>query len=111
MSASKFPHAGFFALGIGMLIVAASSGFAAEETAASTDTAPTKDAREKMALVHEQMAACLRSDKTLSECRTQMRQHCRDELGALGCKNMGMRMGMGMGGGIRGRLMQTPPPQ
>jgi hypothetical protein len=36
---------------------------------------PSKDTREKMATLHEQMAACLRSDKSISECRDEMRKN------------------------------------
>jgi hypothetical protein len=65
---------------------------------AATQAAPSKEIREKMATLHEQMAACLRSDKSLAECRTQMMKGCRD-LGSQTCPMMGMGGGMGMGMG------------
>ena len=36
----------------------------------------SKETREKMAALHEQMAACLRSDKSLAECHSMMIQGC-----------------------------------
>jgi hypothetical protein len=33
---------------------------------------PTKEMREKMAAVHEQMAKCLRSDKSVEDCHHEM---------------------------------------
>lgn len=57
--------------------------------------APTKEMREKMALLHEQMAACLRSSKSISECRAEMQKNCHDMMGDQGCT----MMMMGTGGG------------
>jgi hypothetical protein len=37
---------------------------------------PSKEARAKMATMHEQMAACLKSDKKFSECHDQMMSSC-----------------------------------
>ena len=34
--------------------------------------APTKEEREKMAQAHEKMAACLRSDRPMSDCHAEM---------------------------------------
>ena len=62
--------------------------------------APTKEMREKMALLHEQMAACLRSKKSISECRAEMQKNCHDMMGDQGCTMM-----MGMGGGKMGHEM------
>jgi len=60
----------------------------AAEPAASAPVSPgspSKAMREKMAYLHEQMAACLRSDKALAECRSEMMSACRDTVGAQGC--------------------------
>lgn len=80
-------------------------------------TAPSKAMREQMATLHEQMAACLRSEKPISECRTQMMSSCKSMMGNQGCRMaMGMRMGMGggmMGGGaqgMHGHMMSSSPP-
>ena len=74
-------------------------------------SAPSKATREQMAKLHEQMAACLRSDKTFSECRQEMMKSCQATIGSSGCPMMGMGPGMGRGSGARrGRMMQSPPP-
>lgn len=57
---------------------------------ATTPTGPSKDTREKMAVLHEQMAACLRSDKPIADCRDEMRKNCQTTVGAQGCPMMGM---------------------
>jgi len=57
---------------------------------ATTSTGPSKETREKMAVLHEQMAACLRSDKSISDCRDEMRKNCQTTVGAQGCPMMGM---------------------
>jgi len=54
---------------------------------------PTKETREKMAVLHEQMAACLRSDKAIADCHAQMMKGCQQNLGEHGCPMMGMGMG------------------
>jgi hypothetical protein len=63
------------------------------------DFAPTKEMREKMALLHEQMAACLRSKKSISECRAEMQKNCHDMMGDQGT------MMMSMGGAMIGHRM------
>ena len=56
---------------------------------------PSKERREQMAVLHEKMAACLRSDKDLAACREEMRNNCRDMMGDQGCPMMdGMHEGM-----------------
>ena len=75
--------------------------FAADAPAAQPP-APSKEMRAKMATLHEQMAACLRSDKPFDECRTEMMKGCQSIMGAHGCPMMGM-------GGMQG-MMQMPSP-
>lgn len=70
----------------------------------SAQAAPSKEVREKMAALHEKMAACLRSDKTIDACRTEMRASCYQTVGAQTCPMIGMGGGMG-----RGRAMPSPP--
>ncbi len=76
----------------GALLLAAVLGIGtaawAAEPPASSTPAVSKEMREKMATMHEQMATCLRSDKAISECRTEMRKSCQ-ELGPEGCPMMG----------------------
>ncbi len=101
-----------------MLLAIAVAVPAAEPSATDTPAASTqpgasnappavsKETREKLAAMHEQMAACLRSDKTFAECHAAMRKSCRDTLNNAGCPTLGMGPGMGMGR----RHMMTPPP-
>jgi hypothetical protein len=65
----------------------------------SSSGEPSAEARRKMATVHEKMAACLRSDRPLSQCREEMVTTCRDMMGEDGCPMMGMGRG-GMGPGM-----------
>lgn len=60
-------------LGIVMLALAAPS-FAAKKQE------PSKDMRIKMADAHEKMAVCLRSEKSMAECRTAMDDMWRQEM-------------------------------
>lgn len=74
----------------------------------------TRDMREKLARLHEHMAACLRSDKPIAECRHEMMQGCYRELGAHECPMMGMGMGhgmMGMPGMMHGAPDSSAPRQ
>lgn len=94
-----------------LLIAAGSAVFAAD----APTTTPSKAMREQMAMLHEQMATCLRSDKPMSECRTAMMTNCQSMMGAQGCRTA-MSMGMGMGGGMmgtgrgmHGSMMSSPP--
>lgn len=57
----------------------------------------SKDTREKLAALHEQMAACLRSDKSIADCHAEMRAACTASLNNMGCPSMGMGGGRGMG--------------
>lgn len=52
--------------------------------------APSKEMRERMASMHEKMAACLRSDRAFSECRQGMHQTCSNMMGQQGCPMMGI---------------------
>lgn len=83
-------------LPIAACIAAASVAFGAG--ASSDHSAPSRQMREQMAAMHEQAAACLRSEKPIAECRNEMMQSCRKMkmMGGRDCSMMGM-MGMGMG--------------
>lgn len=48
----------------------------------------TKEQRDKMASLHEQMANCLRSDKSAKECHEDMKQSCKS-MGKEACPMMG----------------------
>ena len=75
--------------------------------------APTAEQRQKMADIHQKMAECLRSDRPIAECRSEMATACHDTLGAEACPMMGKgRGGMGpgmMGGPMGPGMMQGPP--
>ena len=69
-------------LGSAVLIAGAAS--AADSPAAAA--APVdKAAREKMAAMHDQMAACLRSEKAVASCHEEMQRKCSEAFGAGGC--------------------------
>lgn len=87
-----------------LLIIGVSAAFAADPPAARHDT-PSKETREKMASLHEQMAVCLRSDKPIADCHSQMMKSCQDTMGEKGCPMMGHGM---MGGGSARRNRMTP---
>jgi hypothetical protein len=89
------------ALGIGMLVCG--PAIAAEPAPAD----PTPEQRQKMAEVHQQMAACLVSARPIAECRAEMHKNCQTMMGNEGCPMMhGGGMGPGMMGG--GGMMQPP---
>ena len=88
-----------------LMIVSTSAAFAAAPPAATNQAAPSKEVREKMASLHEQMAACLRSDKPISECRSQMMKSCQETMGDQGCPMMGHAP---MGSGTGKRHHMTP---
>ena len=96
-------HAGAVIASV-LLITGAGAAFAADPPAAPHDT-PSKEMREKMASLHEQMAACLRSDKPIADCHSQMMKSCKETMGEKGCPMMGHGM---MGGGSGKRNHMTP---
>jgi hypothetical protein len=55
--------------------------------------APTAEQRQKMAEIHQKMADCLRSDRPIEECRSEMATACHDSLGADQCPMMGKHGG------------------
>ena len=61
---------------------------------------PTPEARQQMAAIHEQMAACLKSSRPIAECRAEMFKSCQQTMGQTGCPmgGPGGRMGRGMMG-------------
>src|SRR5262249_40944724 len=69
------------------LVLGASAAFPAEPTP-QTHPTMTKEQREKMATIHEQMAACLRSDKAIDECHKEAMKSCQDAMGKDACSMM-----------------------
>ena len=99
---TKIPQFGIRILIVSVLaFVGASATLAANSPAAQSP--PSKEMREKMATLHEQMAACLRSDKSITQCHTEMMTSCQDVVGKDGCPMMGM------GSGMHHHMMQPAP--
>ena len=100
------------ALFVGSAASAAETGNPAPATPSPNAPSPSADQRQAMAAIHEKMAACLRSDRSYAECRSEMWSSCQTQMGQNGCPMMGM-MGPGMIGG-RGMMgpgmMQGAPP-
>jgi len=94
------------AVGIAVALLSASAWSAdpPPPAASPSEAVPSKEVREKMATLHEQMAACLRSDKSIDECRAEMRRSCAQMVGAESCPLMGMGRGPG-----HARMMQPAP--
>jgi hypothetical protein len=86
-----------------MMFMTGAGGALAADAPKAEHAAPTKEVREKMATLHEQMAACLRSDKPIAECRTEMAKSCQDMMGKEGCPMMGR------GGAMHGHMMKNGP--
>ena len=91
---------------IGTLFTALLGGASSAAEAQKTTKAPknaaaemTKEQRENMAAMHEKMAGCLRSDKSMSDCHSEMKGQCQAMMGSGGCPMMehtGGMMGPGM---------------
>ena len=78
-----------------MVVLAGGGATFAADVPSANHAAPTKEMREKMATLHEQMAACLRSDKPIADCRSEMKKSCGEIMGKEGCPMMdGMHHGM-----------------
>jgi hypothetical protein len=90
-----------------LLIIGASAAFAVDPPSVDHGT-PSKEMREKMAGLHEQMAACLRSDKPVADCRSQMMKGCEGIMGEKGCPMMGHGM-MGSEPGKRNHMTPHTP--
>ena len=72
------------------MVIGCGTASAAEPPAAPPE--PSKEMRAKMAAAHDRMAACLRSDKAIADCRSEMMANCRETMGEQGCRMMGMGM-------------------
>jgi hypothetical protein len=53
---------------------------------------PSKEQREKMALVHEKIAACLRSDRSFEDCHHEMQSSHAEAMGKEHCPMMERKM-------------------
>jgi hypothetical protein len=96
---------------IAALALAAGSSALAAEPKKSAPAEPSPEVRQQMAAVHQKMADCLRSDRPMAECRTEMANSCQQMVGASGCPMMGSGTG-GMGPGMMGGgMMGQPAPE
>jgi len=73
---------------VGSLVMLVGGATFAADVSPASSAAPTKEMREKMATLHEQMATCLRSDKPIADCRSEMRKSCTETMGEAGCPMM-----------------------
>jgi cytosine/adenosine deaminase-related metal-dependent hydrolase len=77
------------------------SGLAmAADTATAVPPEPSKEVREKMAAAHDRMAACLRTDRTVSDCRDELMKACHQLAAEHGCPMMDKHQ----------HMMKTPAP-
>jgi len=99
------------ALLIGLAASAAETGKPAPGTPSPSAPTPSADQRQEMAAIHEKMAACLRSERSYADCRSEMWNSCQTQMGQNGCPMMGM-MGPGMVGrrGMGPGMMYGAPP-
>jgi len=67
------------------IAVACASGAFASATTKHECPDPSKEDREKMAVAHEQMAACLRSDKPAMECHNELAKSQHQMMQMMGC--------------------------
>jgi hypothetical protein len=70
----------------------------------------TLEQRRQMADAHEKMAACLRSERPLADCREELMKSCQQAMGTSTCPMMG-GMGPKRHPGKRGPPPATPPAQ
>jgi len=92
-------------LAVAIVLAVGLSSAMAQNPSSATPAVPSKETREKMAAAHERMAACLRSDKPIAECRTQMMKSVGHVPGDTGCPMMNS--------GMHGQMMQdqSAPPR
>jgi hypothetical protein len=91
----------FFTTVLMILISTNFTAFAADNAKTPTKMkmgAVTPTQRQSMATLHENMAVCLRTEKAIEDCRKEMMQSCKEQMGKNGCPMMekmhGMKHGM-----------------
>jgi len=92
----------------GGFMVAAATMVAAADAQQGGPPELSPASRQKLADVHDRMAACLRSDKPIAQCRSEMLKNCQEMMGKEGCPMMGPGGG-GMGPGMMGGRMPGGP--
>ena len=84
-------------IGILFLAFAGGNALAADAPKGKPEaTEVSQDQRKDMAAMHEKMAECLRSDKTMDECRDQMRAQGQGMMASGLCPMAAQGQGMGM---------------
>lgn len=68
-----------------ILAMSAIQTHAADGTPRKEKATPTAEERESMAAMHEKMAQCLRSEKSIRECHEDMEKSCKENMGGRGC--------------------------
>lgn len=85
-----------------VLVAVAGGAFAADKAKSSSGKKDmmmmemTKEKRQDMAMAHEKMATCLRSETPFEDCRKEMKTFCQDNMGYEGCGMMGDKKHRGM---------------
>jgi hypothetical protein len=90
----------------GTLVLVCSATMALAQGTKSPMGTMTPEQRQQMASVHEKVAACLRSDRPVSDCQAEMMKGCQAAMGAGMCPMMG-----GMMGQMQHGQMMPPPTQ
>ena len=101
MSTRRSSHVLLRNLTVSVLMAGAGTLFAADQPPA-VPAEPSKETRAQMATLHENMAACLRSNKEFAVCRDEMLKNCREVMGEQACPMMGA--------GMQHRMMPPNPP-
>lgn len=75
------------AITLATIVLTSGSAFAADRKVSRED-------RQKMADVHTKMAECLKSNKAMTDCQSEMMRSCKSMMGKEGCPMMGHMQGM-----------------
>jgi hypothetical protein len=92
---------------IAALALVSTSPALAADAEKGAPSSPSPEVRQQMAAVHQKMAECLRSDRPIAECRSEMMKSCHDMMGEGGCPMMNGAGGMGPGM-MGGEMMKGP---
>lgn len=85
------------------------SGAFAANPANNANQKITPKQRQEMAQAHEKMAACLRSDKPVNQCRQEMMKSCQKMMSEGGCMMGSMGEMGGMHGGMGAGMTRNQP--
>jgi hypothetical protein len=93
--------------GVVALVLLTGMALAADPPASRPE--PSKELRQKMVTLHEQMAACLRSDKAFADCRTELMKGCQEQIGPDGCPMTGSPLHRSGPSGAKPAITACPP--